>query len=155
MTTLKLNREFLVRHLAVCLTMLGMSLWFAYDGAVTYPRTPAAELYESIEKSAPAEGYDVERFKAQKIRRQYEFASLAMLASVLIGLHLASTAAFRFAYGDGFFVWRNKKYPLSDIKSVDRAKWEKKGLVAIRLENEKIVLDAWHHTGVKEFEKMV
>ena len=57
MKRLKLNPEFFYRHLAVCLLMFGMSCWFGYDGLVACPNTPAAELYEKIEKSKPPEGF--------------------------------------------------------------------------------------------------
>ena len=65
MKTLKVNREFLVRHLAVCLLMLGMGCWFGYDGLVTYRRAPAAELYEKIESAKPPEGFPLEAFKME------------------------------------------------------------------------------------------
>lgn len=155
MTTLKINREFFVRHLAVGLLMLGMSGWFAYDGAVTYPATPAADLYESIEKSPPAEGYDVESFKVQKIRRQFEFAALAFAAAAVILLHLAAVAAFRFSYDGESFVWKGVRRKLDEIKSVDRTAWKKKGILKLVLEKESVKLDSWHHNGVIEFEKMI
>ena len=44
MKQLKLNKEFFHRHLAVCLLMVGLGCWFAYDGLVTYPKTPADAL---------------------------------------------------------------------------------------------------------------
>ena len=154
MKKLKINPEFLHRHLAVCLLMLGVGCWFAYDGFVTYPKTPAAELYEKIEKAKAPEGFPLEAFKRQKIRSQYGFTALCLLASALIGLNLASVAFFRFDYGETSFVWNGKQHPLSDVKSIDRSQWKKKGIVKILLaDGAKITLDAWHHLGVREFEK--
>ena len=148
--------EFFYRHLAVCILMLGMGCWFGYDGFVAYPNTPAAELYEKIEKSKPPEGFQLEPFKRQKIQSQYGFTALCLLASVLIGLNLASVASFRFEFDDSGFVWRGKKFPLSDIKSVDRSQWKKKGIVKLLLvDGSRVTLDAWHHVGVKEFEKLL
>ena len=87
MKSLKINTEFLYRHLGVCLLMFGLGCWFGYDGFVEYPKTPAAELYEQIEKSKPPEGFALEAFKRQKIKSQYGFSALCLVASVLIGLH--------------------------------------------------------------------
>ena len=156
MKRLKLNPEFFYRHLAVCLLMFGMSCWFGYDGFVAYPRTPAAELYEKIESSKPPEGFQLEAFKRQKIQSQYGFTALCLLASALIGLNLASVASFHFEFDDSGFVWRGKKLSLSDIKSVDRSQWKKKGIVKLLLvDGSRVTLDAWHHVGVKEFEKLL
>lgn len=156
MTRLKVNPEFFRRHLAVCLLMFGVGCWFGYDGFVTYPNTPAAELYEKIEKSKPPEGFPLDAFKRQKIKSQYGFTILCLVASSLIGLHLASVVFFRFDFTDKSFVWNGKQYALSDIKSVDRAQWKKKGIVKLELsDGVRITLDAWHHQGVRDFEKMV
>ena len=156
MKPLKVNPEFFRRHLAVCLVMFGVGCWFGYDGFVTYPKTPAAELYEKIEKSKPPEGFALEAFKRQKIKSQYGFTVLCLVASALIGLHLASVACFRFDFDEASFVWNGKKYALSDVKSVDRSQWKKKGIVRLELaDGVRVTLDAWHHLGVKDFEKMV
>ncbi len=156
MKPLKVNPDFFRRHLAVCILMFGIGCWFGYDGFVTYPKTPAAELYESIEKSKPPEGFPLEAFKRQKIQSQYGFMIMCIVASALIGLHLAWIRSFRFAWDETSFVWDGKKHPLSDIKKVDRAQWSKKGIVSIELEDKTTVkLDAWHHLGVKDFEKLL
>ena len=156
MKSLKLNREFLVRHLAVCILMLGMGCWFGYDGFVTYRRTPAAELYEKIESAKPPEGFPLEAFKRQKIKSQYGFMALCLVASALIGIHLASVAAFRFDWDESSFVVNGKRHPLSDVKSADRSKWKSKGILRLELtDGTRATLDAWHHVGVREFEKMV
>jgi len=156
MNRLKLNREFLFRHLAVCLLMFGLGCWFGYDGLVSYPKTPAAALYERIERAKPPEGFPLEAFKRQKIRSQYGFAALCLLASALIGLHLASVAAFRFEWDETGFVWRGKRHPLSDVKEVDRAQWRRKGILRLVLsDGARVPLDAWHHAGVREFAKLL
>ena len=130
MKRLKLNPEFFYRHLAVCLLMFGMGCWFGYDGFVRYPATPA--------------------------QSQYGFTALCLLASVLIGLNIASAAAFRFEHDDKSFTWNGKLYALSDVKSVDRSKWKKKGIVKLLLaDGSHVTLDCWHHLGVKDFEKLL
>lgn len=156
MKVLMLNREFLTRHLAVCVLMFGIGCWFGYDGFVTYPKTPAAELYKSIEKSDAPEGFPLESFKRQKIQSQYGFMAMCFVASALIGFHLLSVGLFRFDWDESSFVWNGKKHPLSDIKKVNRDQWKKKGILTIELEDKtKIKLDAWHHDGVKDFEKLL
>ena len=156
MKKLKLNPEFFRRHLAVCLLMVGLGCWFGYDGLVSYPKTPAAELYEKIEKAKAPEGYPLEAFKRQKIKSQYGFAALCLVAASLIGVNLSAAAFFRFEYDETSFVWDGRRRMLSEVKSVDRSQWKKKGILKLVLEDgSKVVLDAWHHLGVKEFEKMV
>jgi len=156
MTKLTINKEFLRRHLFVVLLLGGMGLWFGYDGFVTYPKTPAAELYESIEKSAPPAGMTAEKleaFKTQKIQSQYGFCFALLFVSAVVGLHLLGVSQFRFAFDDSGFTWRGKRYSFADIKSVDRTKWDKKGILRLTLPDGKVTLDSWHHTLVSEFEK--
>ena len=74
---------------------------------------------------------------------------LAFLASALVGGHLWAVSRLRFAFDDDGFVFRGKRTAYGDVKTVDRSKWEKKGIVKV----DGITLDAWHHTGVKEFEE--
>ena len=137
MTYLKLNREFFVRHLGVALLMLGLGCWFGYDGYVAYPKHDDAWF----------EAQHLKRDNA--IRRQKEFMILAFLASAIIGGHLWAVSRFRFAFDDEGFVFGGRRTAWSDVKKVDRSKWEKKGILKV----DGITLDAWHHTGVREFEK--
>lgn len=146
---LEINGEFARRHLFVTVLMAGLGGWFAYDGYVTYPRTPAAKLYETIEGSAAREGFDLEAFKTQKIQTQKGFALLAFLASLAVGVHLLHVFRFDFEFDDDGFTCRGKRFSYRDVTEVDRALWEKKGIIRVN----GIKLDAWHHKGVKEFEK--
>jgi len=146
---LTLNREYAMRHLFVTLLMLGLCCWFGYDGFVRYPATPAAELYKSIEGSDAPTGIDLEAFKKQKTQTQYGFTILSGLAAVLVGLGLFKSFKFAFEFDDDGFVYQGKRRAYSDIKRVDRSKWATKGIVKV----DGIVLDSWHHVGVKEFEQ--
>ena len=135
MTHLKLNREFFLRHLGVAILFFGMGCWFGYDGYVAYP------------------AHDDDWFETRHLRRdnaiqrQKEFMVLALLASVAVGGHLWAVSRLRFAFdGDGF-VFRGRRTAYRDVKKVDRSKWEKKGIIRV----DGITLDAWHHTGVREF----
>ena len=147
MTRLKLNPEYAKRHLFVTLLMIGLGCWFGYDGFVRYPATPAAELYKSIEGSDAPEGFDLEGFKRQKIGTQYGFTLLAFFAAAVVGSRLMRNRRFNFAFTDECYVFRGRRHPLSSVKTVDRSRWEKKGIVKV----DGITLDAWHHLGVKEF----
>ena len=133
MTRLTLNREFAIRHLGVALLMLGLSGWFAYDGYVAYPE------------------HDDEWFERQHLRkdaatrRQREFMVLALIAAVVIAGHVGVVAKFDFSYDGEGFVCGGVRRRFADVKSVDWSKWGKKGIVKV----DGIVLDAWHHVGVR------
>lgn len=148
---LKLNGEFAKRHLFVAVLMFGLGCWFGYDGFVKYPSTDAAVLYRSIEGSDAPAGMDLEAFKRQKTQTQYGFTVLALLAAALIGGHLWMVSKFDFSFDDEGFVIEGRRHAYGDIRTVDRALWEKKGIVRISGEGFSVKLDAWHHAGVKEF----
>ncbi len=147
MTKLRLNPEYAKRHLFVTILMVGLGGWFGYDGFVRYPAMPAAELYKSIEKSEAPEGFDLEGFKKQKIGTQYGFMILAFFAAAVVGSRLMRSRRFKFAFTDDCYVYRGRRHLLSAIKTVDRSKWDTKGIVKV----DGVTLDSWHHLGVREF----
>jgi len=147
MTELKLNLDYARRHLFVTVLMFGLGCWFGYDGLVRYPATPAAELYKSIEKADPPPSYDLEGFKRQKTETQYGFTVLALLAALVVGRRLWRSYRFRFAFDDAGYVFEGQRRTYSEIKRVDRSRWETKGIIKV----DGITLDAWHHLGVREF----
>lgn len=144
---LTLNREYALRHLFVVLLMLGLSGWFGYDGFVRYPKTPAAVLYRQIEGADAKPGFDLEKFKDQKTKTQYGFAALALLVALVVGGRLFNSFLFEFEFDDEGFSYRGRRRAYSEIGKIDRSQWEKKGIVKV----DGIVLDAWHHVGVKDF----
>ena len=150
---LKVNPEFFKRHLFVTVLMAGLGCWFGYDGLIGYPSMTGEALYRKIEgeNAVIAEGKDLEAFKRQKIQTQYGFAALALLASLAVGLHLMKVVRFDFAFDDDGFVCGGKHHAWSDVKDIDRKAWEKKGIMKV----DGIVLDAWHHQGVKEFNEKI
>ena len=147
--TLKLNREFAVRYSLVALLFLGMGGWFAFDGFVRYPRTPAAELYRSIEKAEVPEDMSpaaLEAFKRQKTASQKGLALVLTVAAAWVGLLLARAAAFRFDYDEKGFVCARGRYEWSAVKAVDRRAWKRKGILRLELPGGgRLVLDGWHH----------
>lgn len=133
MTRLKLNREFAVRHLGVALLMLGLSGWFAYDGYVAYPEHDEAWFEQQ------------HLHKESATRRQREFMVLALVAALVIAGHVGLVARLDFSYDENGFVCGGVKRSFSEVKKVDWSKWDRKGIVKM----DGIVLDAWHHVGVK------
>ena len=144
---LTLNKEFAKRHLFVAVLMAGMGCWFGYDGFVKYPATDAAALYQSIEGREASPEVNLEAFKRQKTQTQYGFTFLAFLVAALVGGHLWKVSKFDFEFDDEGFTCQGQRHAFKDIKNVDRRLWDKKGIVFV----DGIKLDAWHHTGVKEF----
>ena len=146
---LTLNKEYALRHLFVTLLMVGLGGWFGYDGFVRYPATPAAELYRSIEGGEAPAGFDLEAFKAQKTKTQYGFTILSLLAALVVGSRLYRSYAFAFEFDDEGFVCRGRRRSYAAIGKIDRSAWRQKGILRV----DGIVLDSWHHVGVKEFER--
>ena len=149
-----LNKEYAVRHLFVTVLMLGLSGWFGFDGFVRYPQTDAAALYESIESEPPPPGMTAEalrQFKAQKTDFQRMFALVLFLLGGIVGVRLLLSARFALAFDDEGFSVGGKRYAYADIKGVESAEWERKRIAKVELPDRKITLDAWHHTGVKDF----
>ena len=145
-----LNREFLVRHLGVALLMAGLGCWFVFDGAVTYPKMDAVEFCEKHHKSLD----NPEREKSKAIVRQYQFASLAFIASLAIVCHLLKVRGESLEWDDERMVGSltfGKEARFSDVKDVDRRLWDKKGILRVTMgDGRKITLDVWHHPEAKE-----
>ncbi len=139
MKKLTLNREFAMRHIGVALLMFGLSCWFAYDGYVAYPKHDDAWF----------EARHLRRDDATK--RQKEFAFLALLASIVIAGHVGYVARLKFIFDGESFVCNGVNRRFKDVKNVDWSKWEKKGIVKV----DGIVLDAWHHSGVREVAELL
>ena len=153
-----INKEYAARHLFACLTMAGLFAWFAYDGFVKYPATPAEELYAQIEKSAPPESMSkeaLETFKSQKTKSQISFAAVCLLLSAVVGLRLFSASRFSLEFDDDGFSCGGERFSYGDIKSIDDSMWKKKNVLRVDVardgKSRTFVLDAWHHLGVKEF----
>ena len=148
---LKINREYLMRHLFVVALMVGLCGWFGYDGFVRYPATSPHDLFVGIERAEPPEEMPLEAFKAQKIKSQKGFAFLALLAGAIVGFRLLKSAGLRFAFDDTGFSVGTRRYEWKDIRSLDDAAWKTKGITRVVLADRTVALDAWHHNGVKEF----
>lgn len=151
MKRLSLNAEYARRHLFTVLVTAALAVWFAYDGFVGYPATPAAELYRTIEKADAPAGLDLEAFKRQKTLTQIGFAFLSFFAALVVGLRLLASVRFAFSYDDDGFIWKGKRRPFGEVVRVDLSKWEKSQIATLVLESgPSVKLDAWHHLGVAD-----
>lgn len=148
---LELNREYASRHLFFVILMLALGGWFGYDGLISYPSQPAAELYRRIEGSEPSERTDLEAFKQQKIHTQYGFTLMALIAAAVVGFRLYRSRQFDFSFDDTGFSHNGKHTTFKDIGSVDRSRWAKKSILVV----DGLTLDGWHHQGVDAFEKLL
>jgi hypothetical protein len=45
---------------------------------------------------------------------------------------------------------QSRRYLLSELREVDLRQWEKRGIAKVIFANGTVVLDAWHHTGIRE-----
>ncbi len=147
---MKPNKDFLVRHLFAFAVFLGIGLWFSYDAFVRYPKTDAAVLYESIERSPAPEGVDIHSFKQSKIASQKAFAFILLAIASAIGLHTAASVKSDFSFdGDGFKTGGVSR-PWSDVEGYDSELWSGKGILKFYGKGFSVKLDSWHLEGVKE-----
>ena len=151
---LTLNPEYARNHLFVTVLMAGLAAWFAFDGLVRYPSTPARDLYAKIEGAQPPEAMSdaqLESFKDQKTKTQHGFAVLSFAAAAIVGLRLLKSAKFRLEFDEEGFSYAGKRVSYAQVTSVDVSQWEKKSIAKVHFNGGFAKIDAWHHRGAKEF----
>ena len=140
---LQLNREFAIRHLGVAVLMACLCGWFLVDGVIVYPQKD--EAYFEIELHTQ---------KQRAIDRQFQFAGLTGLAAVIIALGVLRNKRRTLEWDDSQMcgtLTGGTPLAFADVERVDTKRWESKGiLVVYAKDGRSLVLDAWHHTGVKE-----
>ena len=140
---LQLNREFAMRHLGVAVLMAGMCGWFLYDGAIAYPQKDEAYFETELHTQ-----------KQRAINRQYQFAGLTGLAAIIIALGVLRNKRRTLEWDDAQMcgsLTDGKPLGFDDVARIDTAKWESKGILVVYANDGRhFILDAWHHTGVKE-----
>ena len=147
---MKPNKDFLVRHLFAFAVFLGIGLWFSYDAFVRYPKTDAAVLYESIERSPAPEGVDIHSFKQSKIASQKAFAFILLSIAAAVGIHAAASVKSDFTFTEDGFTADGVSRRWSDVESYDADLWSKKGILKFSGKGFSVKLDSWHLEGVKE-----
>ena len=150
MKSLRLNPDYLRRHLFAAAVMAALGCWFVYDGSVVYPKMDAVEFCEKHHKNVE----NAEQEKVNAIRRQYQFASLAFIAALAIGCHLLKVRKETLSWDDEKMVGSltlGRDAFFKEVRSVDRRLWGKKGILRVTMnDGRKITLDAWHHPEAKE-----
>ncbi|MDB5300773.1 MAG: hypothetical protein JWO87_2436 [Phycisphaerales bacterium] len=119
------------RYLLVTM-MVGAGLWFAYDGWIGWPRERAhfyslpADQQRLLHK--PHEDLDI------ALQKKLAF-SLVPIGALLLGWFLyRSRGEYRLA--DGVLsVPGHPKVPLTSVRSIDKAKWERKGIARIEYDD--------------------
>jgi len=153
---LKPNPEYVRRHLFAAAVVLGLALWFGYDGLVRYPAQSAHELYVAIEKAEPAANFDLASFKTQKIRSQLYFAWFLLGAFALIGADLWLKTRLKLEWDEAGFAVNGQHFGYVEVSGLDEAAWEKQCIVTLVLSGgRRVRLDAWHYAGVNEFRNKV
>ena len=140
---LQLNREFAIRHLGVALLMAGLCGWFLVDGAIVYPQKD--ESYFETELHTQ---------KQRAIDRQYQFAGLTGLAAAIIALGVLRNKRRTLEWDDTRMcgsLTDGQPLGFEDVAKLDASRWESKGILVVYAKDGRhFILDAWHHTGVKE-----
>ena len=148
MKRLRLNPDYLRRHLFAAAVMAALGCWFGYDGAVRYPRMAPDELYRSIEQAEPPADTDLER---QKTNAQLGLALVLLVAAGVVGLRLFLSSRLDFAWDEAGFSVAGRRHSPADVAQLDRSRWESKGILKLKLaDGGSVALDAWHHLGVRE-----
>ena len=153
---LTLNREFAFRHLGVAVLFFGLCCWFLYDGFVTYPKMDDATFSEQILHGRQG---DFGKLKQEAINRQYQFAGICGIASLLIALGVGRCRLQTLEWDDEKMcgsLTGGKPLAFSDVSGVDDRRWEKKGILVVYAhDGRRFTLDTWHHVGAKDLAEKI
>ena len=122
-----------------------------------------SDTFNSWIRAGDARANDVEMARAiltqpvhsaEDIRAQFVSAGIGLLAALaLLGL-LAVRLLTQFELDDEAlhvsFGKQTRRYPLADVKRLDVHQWEKRGILKVEFQQGVVVLDAWHHQGIRE-----
>jgi len=162
--TTKISTSFLLRLGLIALFCLGMASWFAFDGAVTYPRQrERALVYQGLEEEeqldqweeiATKRGWPLENPGEPK--GKIEFYTQFILSAVVAVPGLLFL--FFFLHSRGRWIELNEtglrtswgqQLEFSQIVTVNKKKWRSKGIARINYQQNgrkrRLVLDDWKY----------
>ncbi len=122
----KVSNEFFVRRMLLVALILGMGLYFLRDGYIGWPRENAAAKAKGIEKP-PRSDLDI---LLQKVLG-YTMVPLS-LAGLVYYLKIAKQT-YHFD-GQTLLVTDCPPVPMSSIRTIDRTKWDRKGIAYLGYE---------------------
>lgn len=135
---ISLNREYAMRHAGVAILLFGLGMYFLYDAIFVYPYLTEADGHHTT------------------VEFQYSMAAILTFVSIIVGTRLFRNFKRTLEWDDTQMcgsVTGGVSVPFSDIVRCDRRQWDSKGIIVVYTkDNKHYVLDAWHHTGVKELE---
>ena len=102
-------------------------------------------------KDTTKQAADLEAFKRQKTNAQLGLALVLLVAAGVVGLRLFLSSRLDFAWDEAGFSVAGRRHSPADVAQLDRSRWESKGILKLKLaDGGSVVLDAWHHLGVRE-----
>ncbi len=179
MAAAKINLEYAVRISLFSAIMLGFGLWSLYDGAVKYPaqnREYGAAYDDLTARKLSPEPFAKELFRIMKergwkaehvlpgtraplhsesdIRTQFGMAVAFLPLGFAVFFLLVRNCRRRFSADDaGLHGFLPEAVPYSAIQSVNREKWESKGIVRLAVSvaagRKTLTLDDWKFRGME------
>ena len=180
MATAKINLEYAVRMILFCGIILFLGGWSLFDGAVHYPRQNVE--YDQMCRELEGQKLTGDAFAAEKIRRmrekgwnvehvttragqplhsetdiqvQFFFAALLLPWGLLVSGLLFRNSRRRFSADEaGLHGFLPETVSYAAIQSVDRRKWDSKGIVRLTVTTatgeKKLTLDDWKFRGMTD-----
>ena len=156
------DKKFNLRFLLISLVALGFGCWFLYDAIIGYPKelTRSEGFYEKVLSSdgdgpawKPVDA-DVWQQRAKendwslakpkdpdemrsKIFMQYAMAVMSFLVGIPALIHFLRTGS-AWIEADEKAIWNSfgQKCEFQSIRSVDKSRWEKKGIAKVQYEQD-------------------
>ncbi len=157
-----IDSKFLLRLGLIAFVLLGMALWFLFDGAVTYPRQRERALkYEELEKKdrlsewpeiAGQRGWSLKDPGEPKSEAdfsvQFVMATLAALPGLLyLFFYIRARGRWIEVNETELRTSWGQQLEFSQIVALDKKKWESKGIAKVIYQRNgrkgRLVLDDW------------
>jgi hypothetical protein len=143
------STEYRVKRLIIVLMLVGMGLWFGYDGFIGWPRENARieEIKKEIEAArkandeAKVRSLDAESGKLKQhspmdlnIQKALCFTLPPIGIGVLVWSLYNSRGNYRLSADDVLNVPGHPPIPLDAIRSIDKTDWDRKGIAYVHYE---------------------